>query len=65
MKSDRIRSFSDPYSVRLQGNTEQKNSEYGHLSRSQEPSIPRLLQLEMKTETMQLATKIQSWTKHL
>ena len=33
-KSVRIRSYSGPYSVRMQENTDQKNSEYRHFSRS-------------------------------
>ena len=35
VKSVRIRSFSVPYSVRMQENTDQKISEYGHFSRSE------------------------------
>ena len=34
MKSVHFRSFSGPYSVRIRENTDQKNSEYGHFSRS-------------------------------
>ena len=34
MKSDRIRSFSGPYSVEIRENTDQKNSEYAYFSRS-------------------------------
>ena len=34
MKSVRIRSFSDPYSVRMRKRTDQKNSQYGFFSRS-------------------------------
>ena len=34
VESVRIQSFSDPYSVRMRENTGQKNSEYGHFSRS-------------------------------
>ena len=34
MKSVRFRSFFGPYSVRMRGNTNQKNSEYGYFSRS-------------------------------
>ena len=34
MKSVRIQSFSGPYSVWMLKNTDQKNSEYGHFSRS-------------------------------
>ena len=30
----RIRTCSGPYSVRMRGNTDQSNSEYGHFSRS-------------------------------
>ena len=35
IKSVRIRSFSGPYSIWMWGNTDQKNSEYGHFSRSE------------------------------
>ena len=35
VESVRIRSFSGPYSVRKRENTDQKNSEYGHFSRSE------------------------------
>ena len=34
VKSVRIRSFSGLYSVRMRENTDQKNFEYGHFSRS-------------------------------
>ena len=34
LKSVRIRSFSGPYSVRMRENADQKNSKYGHFSRS-------------------------------
>ena len=34
MKSVRIRSISDPYSVRMWENMDQENSEYGHFSHS-------------------------------
>ena len=34
MKSVRIQSFSDPYSVGMWENTDQKNSEHGHFLRS-------------------------------
>ena len=34
VKSVRIRSYSGPYSVRMQENTDQNISEYGHLLRS-------------------------------
>ena len=34
VKSVRIRSFSGPYSVQMREKTNQKNSEYGHFSRS-------------------------------
>ena len=34
VKSFLIMSFSDPYSVRMRENTEQKNSKYGHFSRT-------------------------------
>ena len=34
MKSFHIRSFSAPYSVQMQEKKDQKNSEYGHFSRS-------------------------------
>ena len=34
VKSVRFRSFSSSYSVRMRENTDQKNSEYGHFSRS-------------------------------
>ena len=34
VKSVRIRSFSGPYPVRMRKNTDQKNSEYGHLYRT-------------------------------
>ena len=34
VKSVRIRSYSGPYSVRMQENTDQNNSEYGHFSHS-------------------------------
>ena len=34
VKSVSIRSFSGPHSVRMWENTDQKNSEYGHFSRS-------------------------------
>ena len=33
-KSVRIRSYFGPYSVRMRGNTDQNNSEYGHFLRS-------------------------------
>ena len=33
VKSVRTRSYSGPYSVRMQENTDQNNSEYGHFSR--------------------------------
>ena len=33
VKSVRIRSYSGPYSVQMQENTDQNNSEYGHFSR--------------------------------
>ena len=36
MKSVRIQSFSGPYSVRMQENTDHKNSEYGHFSHNVE-----------------------------
>ena len=35
VKSVRIQSYSGPYSVRLQDNTDQNNSKYGHFSRSE------------------------------
>ena len=34
VKSVRVQSFSGPYSVQMWENTDQKNSEYGHFSRS-------------------------------
>ena len=34
VKSVRIWSYYDPYSVQMQENTDQNNSEYGHFSRS-------------------------------
>ena len=34
VKSVRIRSYSGPFLVRMQENTDQNNSEYGHFSRS-------------------------------
>ena len=34
VKSVRIRSYSGPYSVQMRENTDQNNSEYGHLLRS-------------------------------
>ena len=34
VKSVRIRSYSDPYSVRMRENTDHNNSEYGHFLRS-------------------------------
>ena len=34
VKIVRIRSYSGPYSVRMRENTDQKNFEYGHFSRS-------------------------------
>ena len=34
VKSVRIRSYSGSYSVRMRENTDQNNSEYGHLLRS-------------------------------
>ena len=34
VKSDRIRSYSDPHSVLMRENVNQKNSEYGHFLRS-------------------------------
>ena len=34
VKSVRIRSYSGPYSIRMPTNTDQKDSEYGHFSRS-------------------------------
>ena len=34
VKSVRIQRFSGPYSVRMRENKDQKNSEYGHFSRS-------------------------------
>ena len=34
IKSIRIRSYSDPYSVQIQEDADQNNSEYGHFSRS-------------------------------
>ena len=36
MKSVRIRSFCDPYSVRMQESRGQRNSKYGHFSRIKE-----------------------------
>ena len=33
IKSDRIQSYSGPYSVRKRENTDKNNSEYGHFSR--------------------------------
>ena len=42
VESVRIRSCSSPYSVQMQENTDQKNSEYGHFSRSEiETDIPK------------------------
>ena len=35
VKSVHIRHFSGPYSVQMRQNTDQKNSEYGHFSRSE------------------------------
>ena len=37
VKSVHVRSFSGPYSVRMWEDTDQKNSEYGHFSRSEFP----------------------------
>ena len=34
-KSVRIRSYSGPYAVRMQENTDENNSEYGHFFRSE------------------------------
>ena len=34
-KSVRIRSYSGPYAVRMQENTDENNSEYGHFLRSE------------------------------
>ena len=42
VESVRIRSCSGPYSVQMQENTDQKNSEYGHFSCSEiETDIPK------------------------
>ena len=35
VKSVRIRNYSGPYSVRMQENTDQNNTDYGHFSRSE------------------------------
>ena len=38
VKSVRIRNFSDPYSVQIRENADQKNSKYGHFLRSESMS---------------------------
>ena len=39
VKNVRIRSYSDPHSIRMRKNTDQNNSEYGHFSRSHGPFL--------------------------
>ena len=48
-KSVRIRSYSGPYSVWMQENTDQNNSEYGHFLRSG-IYVKRLEELTTKPE---------------
>ena len=53
MKSVRIRSFSGPYLVRMRENTDQKNSEYEHFSRSVSYSINRLISFYLKRHVIE------------
>ena len=66
MISVRIRSFSGPYSVRMRENANQKNSEYGHFSRSghHSTSLWKEIQFsEMYSEPWQpLIVSIPVWT---
>ena len=66
VKSVRIRSFSGPYSVRMRENADQKNSEYGHFSRSGHHSTSlwkEILFSEMYSEPCQpLIVSIPVWT---
>ena len=45
VKIARIRSFIAPYSVRMWENVDQKNSEYGHFSRSEAVLLNILIDL--------------------
>ena len=65
-KSVRIRSYSGPYSVWMQENTDQTNSEYGNVLRSVEPCQKSLMELFCKNILQLLA--VDYWVnveKHL
>ena len=46
VKSIRIWSYSGPYSVQMQENTDQNNSEYSHFSCNESPAVHFLYLLE-------------------